>query len=86
MAKRKINRRQTLFRSQNLIVPSSLHHDQRDLIEALHQLGQKVIAGEEEFFRRRGFAGSEDFYDGLVVLSAVVVKSIWNSDAGPDPV
>jgi hypothetical protein len=63
----------------------STPHDPEDLIQALHQLAQQVVAGQDEFFRHKGFAGSEDFSNRLMVLSAVVVKSIWSSDGGLIP-
>jgi hypothetical protein len=63
----------------------STPHDPRDLTQALHQLGEQVISGDDDFFRNKGFEGAKDFSEKFALLSAVVVKSNWVATIGSDP-
>jgi hypothetical protein len=53
-------------------------HDPADLIQSLVELEQLALTRQEEFFRRKRLAGSQEFYERFEALSAVVVKTIWS--------
>src|SRR5207249_4238028 len=52
-------------------------HDAYDLKDALTGLRKAAAAGNDEYFREKGFEGAMDFLGEVRKLSAVVVKSIW---------
>jgi hypothetical protein len=56
----------------------SCSHESQDFNEALHELGKRARAQDDEFFQKKGFLGAEDFLIQAKALSAVLIKSDWS--------